>query len=376
MLQKRDYYEVLGVGRDAGGDEIKRAYRKLALKYHPDNYKGDKAEAEKKFKELAEAYEVLSDPVNRQRYDRYGYSGLRSAGLHDFSSMGLGDIFSMFEDIFGEMGLGGGHRAADRGMDLEAEVELTLEQVATGVQQTLEFERMDICESCGGSGAKRGTSPKRCETCGGYGQVQQQVQSFFGVSVRITACPKCRGKGSVVVDPCRDCSGGGRTRKKRILAVHIPPGVRDGQVVRVPDEGEPSRDGTRRGDLHCYVLVLPHPFLARRGDDLICQVPVTFAQAALGAKIEVPTLAGPEELEMPPGTQNGDVIAMQRRGLPSVLNRRQGDQLVQVFIEVPRKLTKQQRHLLEAYAQTETANLTPVRKSFVDKLKEYFASKK
>ena len=329
MPGKRDYYEILGLGRKAGPDEIKRAYRKLALKYHPDNYKGDKDEAEKKFKELAEAYEVLCDPVKRQRYDRYGREGLRGAGLHDFSSMGFRDIFSMFEDIFGGMGFATRERVADRGMDLETEVDLTLEQVATGVEHTFEFERMDLCETCGGSGAKPGTSPERCKACGGYGQVQQQVQSLFGVSVRITACPKCRGQGAIVTDPCRKCDGTGRARKKRLLTVRIPPGVREGQIMRVPNEGEPSRDGTARGDLHCYIRILPHPLLGRRGDDLVCRVPITFAQAALGGKIEVPTLGGPEEIEVPPGAQNGDVITLKQRGLPSPRGRRKGDQLVQ-----------------------------------------------
>ncbi len=376
MPDKRDYYEVLGVGRDAGGDDVKRAYRRGALKYHPDNYKGDKSEAEKRFKELAEAYEVLSDPVKRQRYDRYGHAGLRGSGLHDFSSMGFGDIFSMFEDIFAGMGFGGRQRAANRGMDLETEAELTLEQVATGVDQTLEFERMDLCEACGGSGAKKGTSPKRCESCGGYGQVQQRVQSFFGASVRVIHCPKCGGKGAIITDPCGKCRGTGRARKKRILTVHIPPGIHDGQVVRVRGEGEPSSEGTSRGDLHCYIRVRQHPLIARRGDDLICQVPIAFTTAALGGKIEVPTLAGPEEVEVPPGTQNGDVITMKRRGLPSPRTRRQGDQLVQVFIEVPRKLTKQHRKLLETYAETEKSNVSRERKSFTSSLKDYFASRK
>jgi len=374
MPAKRDYYEVLGVSRETGADEIKRAYRKLALKYHPDNYKGDKAEAETRFKELAEAYEVLSDNVKRQRYDRFGHAGLKGAGVHDFSSMGFGDIFSMFGDIFGGMGGAGAQQRSQRGLDLETQVDLTLEQVALGVDQTLEFERMDLCDTCGGSGAKRGTQPERCETCGGYGQMQQQVQGFFGMSVRVVPCPDCRGKGTIVTDPCGDCRGSGRAKKKRVLTVHIPPGIRDGQVVRARGEGEPSDDGTSRGDLHCYISVTPHAMLARRGDDLICQVPITFSQAALGGMIDVPTLAGTEEVEVPPATQHGDVITLKKRGLPSARTGRTGDQHVQVLLEVPRKLTRDQRRLLEEYAETEDASVLPERKGFLDRLKECFSS--
>ncbi len=375
MSEKRDYYEVLGVERQTSPDEIKRAYRKGALKYHPDNYKGDKSEGEKKFKELSEAYEVLSDPEKRQRYDRFGHQGLRGAGVHDYSSMGFGDIFSMFEDIFGGMGLGGGARAAERGFDLETEVELTLEQVATGVDETLEFERMDYCEVCAGSGAKAGTVPQRCQTCGGYGQVQQQVPGFFGMSVRVTACPRCRGKGSTVSDPCPECNGGGRKRKKRVLGVHVPAGIRDGQVIRVRGEGEPAASGASRGDLHCYVRVRAHPLLGRQGDDLVCQVPITYAQAALGGEVEVPTLAGPERLPVPPGTQNGAVLTLKKRGLPNPRTLRPGNQYVQVVIEVPRKLTARQRELLEEYGKTEEAELSDQRKTFFGKLREYFAGK-
>jgi molecular chaperone DnaJ len=382
MPLKRDYYEVLGVSREAGADQIKRAYRKLALKYHPDNYQGDKSDAEKKFKELAEAYEVLSDPVKRQRYDRYGHEGLRGVGVHDFTHMGFGDILSMFDDIFGDMGFGGrtrGRYGAHRGLDLETEVEVTLEQVATGVDHTLEFERMDLCATCSGSGSRPGATPQRCKTCGGYGQVQQQMQGFFGVSIRVVTCPDCQGKGTIITDPCRDCGGTGRARQKRILTVHIPPGIRDGQAVRARGEGEPSEDGTSRGDLHVYVRVREHPLLARRGDDLICQVPLTFTQAAMGATVVVPTLAGTEEVQIPPGTQHGDVIALSKRGLPSLRGSRVGDQYVQISIEVPRKLTQKQRQLLREYAETESSEeseATPERTSFFQKLKSYFSAKK
>lgn len=378
MAEKRDYYEILGVSRDAGQDAIKRAYRKLALQYHPDNYRGDKQEAEGKFRELAEAYEVLSDPAKRQRYDRFGHEGLRGAGVHDFSHMGFGDIFSMFEEIFAGMGAGGpGRRGRQRGLDLETEVELTLEQVATGQDQTLEFEREDLCQACSGGGARAGTTPRRCPTCGGYGQVQQQVPGFFGVSIRVSTCPQCQGKGTMVTDPCPDCGGSGRTRQRRTLTVHIPPGIHDGQAVRVRGEGEPSPDGRGRGDLHVHVRVREHPLLSRRGDDLICQVPITFTQAAMGGTVTVPTLAGQEPVEIPPASQHGDVITLKRRGVPSARSGRVGDQYVQLLIEVPRRLTQKQRELLEQYAETEkqAANeATPGRKSFFQRLKAYFSS--
>ncbi|HDY65988.1 MAG TPA: molecular chaperone DnaJ [Phycisphaerae bacterium] len=376
MSSKRDYYEILGVDRNASGDAVKRTYRKLALKYHPDNFNGDKTEGEVKFKELAEAYEVLSDPQKRQRYDRFGHEGLRGLGMHDFSSMGFGDIFSMFEDIFTGMGFRGGMGAkGDHGLDLETEVELSLEQVGEGVDQTLEFERMNFCDVCGGNGAKPGTEPQRCSTCGGYGQVQQQVSGFFGMSVRVMPCPTCRGKGHVIREKCPACDGGGRKREKRVLTVHIPAGIRDGQVVRVRNEGEPGRTGKTRGDLHVYVRITPHPLLSRRGDDLVSQVPVAFATAALGGKVTVPTLTGPEEIDLPGGSQNGRVITLKKRGLPSVRGSRRGNQHVQIYIEVPKKLTKKQRELLELYAETENDNVTPQRKSFMESLKKYFKNR-
>ncbi len=369
-MQKRDYYEVLNISRTAGAEEIKRAYRRSALKYHPDNYQGDKAEGEAKFKELAEAYEVLSEPQKRQLYDRYGHDGLRSAGVHDFSTMDFGDIFSMFGlgDIFGA-GFGGARGGPRRGYDLETDVELTLEEVAVGADRTLEFERMDFCETCSGSGVKPGSTPAKCGTCGGYGQVETSGGGFFRM---VRPCPTCRGAGVIVTDPCGDCRGAGQVKKKRVLAVHIPPGVHDGQVVRMRGEGEPGEKGSVRGDLRCYVRVKPHPFLVRRGNDLLCQVPVTFAQAALGASVEAPTLAGREEVTVPPGTQHGEAISLKHRGLPDPRSGRKGNQIVQFLIEVPRKLSKKQAELLEEFAETEDINVLPARKGFFEKLKEYF----
>ena len=372
MAGKRDYYEVLGVSKAESGEGIKRAYRRLALKYHPDSYKGDKAEAETHFKELAEAYDVLSDPEKRQRYDRFGHEGLRGAGMHDFSSMGFGDIFSMFEDIFGGRGMPGGRRGRHRGYDLETEVMLSLEEVAIGVDKTLEFERKDFCDHCSGSGAKPGTEPQRCPTCGGQGQVQQAVQGFFGASVRIVACPQCHGRGTRIDTPCPRCKGTGRRRKKRSLSVHVPAGVHDGQAVRLRGEGEPGDNGAVKGDLHCYVRVKSHPFLSRDGNDLVCQVPIGFGQAALGAQVEVPTLDGPEKMEIPAGTQHGDVFSLRKRGLPDIRTGRVGHELVQIVIEVPRELSKRQAELLREFAETEEKDITPVKKGFLDKLAEYF----
>jgi len=369
MPSKRDYYEILEVPRNAGPEEIKRAYRRKALKYHPDNYKGDKAEAEAKFKELAEAYEVLSDPEKRQLYDRFGHEGLRGAGLHDFSTMGLGDIFSMFEDIFG-FGLGRARtRGIRRGYDCETEVELTLEEIATGVDKTIEFERMDFCDACGGNGARTGTSPKRCPTCGGYGQVEIGG-GFFRM---VQTCPTCNGSGNIINDPCPVCKGSGRTRKKRVLTIHIPPGVHDGQVVRIRGEGEPSETGNSlRGDLRCYITTKPHPFFVRTGNDLLCQVPITFTQAALGATIEVPTLTGKEQVTIPAGAQYGQSIRLKHRGLPDQRTGRKGDQIIQLIIEVPTKLTEKQARLLRELAETENTTVTPARKGFIERLKQYF----
>ncbi len=379
MATKRDYYEVLGIARDASAEEIKRAYRRGALKYHPDKYNGDKSEGEQRFKELSEAYEVLSDPQKRQRYDQYGHEGLQGVGLHDFSSMGFGDIFSMFQDIFGDFGMGGfggaGRTArAERGMDLETEVYVTLEEAAEGADRPLTFERMDVCGDCGGSGARKGTQTQRCGTCQGYGQVREQVQGFFGIGVRVRPCPQCRGRGTIVTDPCPGCSGSGRQQRKIDVKIRIPPGVQDGQILRIRGEGEPGRMSEAHGDLHVYVRVKPHPMLVRRGDDLFCDVPISFTQAALGGTIEVPTLTGPETVEVPAGTQTGDIITLKRRGMPSQRTGKRGNQHVQVFVEVPRKLTRKQRELLESFAETDQSNVAQQRKSFREKLKNYFGS--
>jgi molecular chaperone DnaJ len=370
VAQKRDYYEVLGVAREAGADEIKKAYRKAALKYHPDRNR-DNPEAESRFKEAAEAYEVLSDPAKRQRYDRYGHRGLEGAGIHDFGGMRANDIFSMFEDIFGGDIFGRGSRQS--GVDLQMRMELTLEEVAKGVEKTIEFDREDFCEQCSGSGAEPGSQKRNCPTCGGYGQVEQST-GFGAIFGRvITACPSCRGKGVMVVSPCKRCGGTGRRRKHRVLNVRIPAGISEGQAVRVAGEGSPSENGGVRGDLHVYVTIEEHPFFERHGRDLLCRVPISFAQAALGAKIEVPALTGRIELTIPAGTQPGQMFRLAGKGLPSLRSRRPGDEVVQIWVEIPRKLNKRQEELLRDYAATEDASVLPESKGFFERVAEWFS---
>lgn len=363
---KLDYYEVLGVSREAAPDQIKKAYRRLAHKHHPDRNQGD-ADAERRFKEAAEAYEVLSDPEKRQRYDQFGHAGLSGVGIHDFAHMGVDDIFSMFNDIFGgAFGGGGRHR---RGADLQTEVAISLDEVLAGTERSIEFARQDTCSACSGTGAAAGSVRQACQTCGGYGQVEQAGGLLFGRV--ITSCPTCRGRGSLVTTPCDACRGSGRTRVERVVNVRVPAGILDGQVVRVRGEGEPGEEGSQRGDLHCYVRVKPHPFLERRDNNLICRMPIAFTQAALGARVEVPTLGGKASLTIPRGTQHGQVFRLGGLGLPDLRTGRRGDELVQVLVEIPKKLNKRQQELLREFAETEDLSVMPESKGFFEKLMEY-----
>ncbi len=376
-MAKRDYYEVLGVGRDASADEIKRAYRRMAMKYHPDK-NPDNKEAEAKFKECAEAYEVLSDQSKRQRYDQFGHEGLRGSGMHDFSRMNVEDIFSMFgfEDFFGGIfGGGRGRRQGrpagpTRGYDLETAVELALEDIAKGTEKTIEFTRQDTCNECGGSGSAKGSSPGRCPACGGSGQVARGGGFFQMVST----CGQCGGTGQIITHPCSQCRGTGRIPRKRTVSVKIPAGVHEGQGIRVADEGEPGAGGGPRGDLYCYVKVKPHEFLQRDGNDLIAVVPISFTQAALGATIDVPSIDGTKQLKVPPGTQYGGIFRIKGQGLPDVRTHRIGDQLVQITIETPARLSAEQQELLRQFAKTENKRVSPQSTSFFEKLKKHFGN--
>lgn len=374
-MAKQDYYEALGVNKSASADEIKRAYRRMAIKYHPDKNPGDK-EAEAKFKQCAEAYEVLSDPEKRRRYDQFGHEGLRGAGVHDFSRMNVEDIFSMFgfDDFFSSI-FGGRRRTTRRagparGYDLETSVELTLNDIAKGTEKTIEFTRQDKCPECMGTGSAKGTKPSRCQSCGGTGQVTRGGGFFQMVST----CTKCQGSGEVIVNPCKKCRGNGKVPRKRTVTVRIPAGVHEGQGIRVAGEGEPGRGGGINGDLYCYVRIKPHEFLERDGNNIIAIVPISFTQAALGANIEVPTLNGTKSLKIPPGTQYGNIFRIRGQGLPDIRTGRNGDQLVQVVIETPTRLNAKQGELLREFAKTENSTVSPKTKSFLEKLKRYFGS--
>lgn len=382
---QRDYYEVLSVERTADGEEIKRAYRRMAMKYHPDRNPGD-TDAEIKFKECAEAYEVLSDDQKRKIYDQFGHEGLKRGGgpaTHDFTRMDVHDIFSMFNDIFGGGmgGMGGGGRRSgpSRGYDLETEVSVTLEEVLTGAEEEVEFTRLDVCDKCGGSGAKPGTKPVKCGTCDGHGKVQQS--GLGGMFRMVVNCPACGGRGQVVKEFCDGCRGKGRVPKKRRISVRIPPGIQDGQAVRVRGEGEPpppevsSAGEGVRGDLHVVVRVQEHSRFRREGDHLVLELPISFAQAALGADIEIQTLDAKTTVNVPRGTQHGALFRVEGAGLPDLRSGRRGQLVAVALIDIPKKLTNEQEKLLRDFAATENMNVAAPRKGFFDSVKETFRGK-
>jgi len=366
---KRDFYEVLGVARDSEPDDVKRAYRQMALKFHPDRNPGDK-DAEKRFKEAAEAYEVLSDPEKRQRYDRYGHAGLEGAAVHDFRS--TDDIMSAFSDIFGGGLFGdlfGERRRGPRpGPDLLMKLEIELVEAARGTSRSIEVSRQEFCSDCRGSGSRKGTSPTTCNYCGGRGQIVQ-ARGFFQVA---TTCPACGGDGVRVTDPCPTCRGAGRTPSASKLQVDVPPGVESGMWLQLRNQGELGDIGAPRGNLRIQVVVKRHPFFERRRNDLFCQVPISFAQATLGAEIQVPTLDGPDTVMVPRGTQSGEMIRIKGRGMPDISGRGRGDELVEVVVETPRHLTPRQEELLREFAEIEHEQVSPRRKSFFEKLRDYF----
>jgi molecular chaperone DnaJ len=362
MAEKRDYYEVLGVQRAASKDEIKDAYRKLAMQFHPDRNKDPGAE--EKFKEISEAYAVLSDDQKRQQYDTLGHSGFdqryrqedifRGADFDSvFRDMGFGDIFRTF------FGGGFGTERSNVGQDLAYDLEITLEEAAKGAEKEIEVPRTERCDVCGGSGAAPGTSAKTCPTCGGSGQMQNMRKSGFAMYVQVTACPTCKGKGKLIQTPCPNCHGSGRVRKRRKITVKIPMGIDEGNQLRLRGEGEMAANEGEPGDLYVVVHVKPHPQFLREGDDLWHVVMVTFPQAALGAEISVPTLEGPTTIKIHPGTQVGEVLTLKGKGMPRFRAYGRGDLLIRVGLSVPEKLTSQQRTLLEQLAKEFNTDVKP-----------------
>lgn len=350
MKGKRDYYEILGVSRNSNESEIKKAYRQLALQYHPDRNPGDKS-SEEKFKEASEAYEVLRDPEKRDLYDRYGHEGLSRSGFSGFA--GFEDIFSSFGDIFEDFfGFGGGRRretGVRKGPDFRYDLTISFMDAALGKDLEIEIQRLETCGTCKGSGAKPGTRKETCPACRGTGQVSHS-QGFFTLR---TTCGRCRGQGSFIPHVCEECRGSGKIKKPKKINLRIPAGVDSGSRLKVAGEGGEGERGGRPGDLYVILHVEPHPFFERHDDDILCQIPVSFVQAALGEEIEIPTLNGAKKLTIPPGTQSGQIFTLRGQGIPHLEGFGKGDQHVQVSVKIPAKLNKRQKELLKEFAAQE-----------------------
>ena len=372
MANKRDYYDVLGVSRNVDEPELKKAYRRHAMKYHPDRNEGD-TKAEEKFKEVKEAYDVLSDSQKRAAYDQFGHAGVdtSAAGPGGFSGAGFGDVFG---DIFGDI-FGGGQGGArtHRGVDLRYNLELTLEQAVSGTTVKIRVPKMVACEICNGSGAKRGSTPSSCSTCGGVGQVRMQ-QGFFSVQ---QTCPQCRGAGQIITDPCLTCHGQGRVRDTKTISVKVPEGVDNGDRIRLTGEGEVAEHNGSPGDLYVHVTVKEHPIFAREDTDLYCEVPISFAVAALGGELEVPTLNGKVKLKIPLETQSGKLFRLRLKGVRSVRSSTKGDLLCRVIVETPVKLDRKQKELLKEFEQSilnQGTKNSPRAHSWLNGVKRFFDS--
>lgn len=364
-MTKQDYYKILGVQKNAGENEIKKAYRKVAKKFHPDANPNNK-EAEEKFKEAAEAYEVLRDPEKRRIYDQYGHAGLEGSGFHGFH--GFEDIFTSFGDIFGDIfGMGGGRRGgALRGADLRYDLDITFEEAAFGTEKELSLKRYESCSTCNGTKAKPGTSPTACVMCAGTGQISH-TQGFFSIA---TTCSRCHGEGTIIQTPCPKCKGLGKEAKKKSISIKIPPGVETGSRLRVRGAGEGGERGGPPGDLYVFITVLEHPTFTRDGNDIRSITSISFVQATLGGKIKVKTLEGSQSLTIPAGTQSGKIFKIRGAGMHSLHGYGRGDFLIEIHVETPTKITPKQEELLREFARLGGEEAPPKKQTFFQKLKE------
>ena len=374
--QKRDYYEVLGVTKGASDDEIKKAYKKMARKYHPD-LNPDNKEAEEKFKEVNEAYEVLSDPNKKARYDQYGHAGVDpnfGAGAGFDGNFDFGDLGDIFGSFFGG-GFGGGGRrsnpnAPQRGESIRLSLTISFEEAAFGCEKEVSVDRMEQCGTCGGNGCAAGTTPEICPDCHGTGQVQVRRQTPMGVFATSSPCGRCGGKGKIIHQPCSDCRGSGSVRKRKTIKASIPAGIDNGQTISIRGQGHAGKNGGPAGDLLITITVRPHELFRREGTSVLCEAPITFAQAVLGAELEIPTIDGKVKYDLPEGTQSGTTFRLKGKGIPSINGRGRGDQYVTVYIETPRNLNKEQKEALKKFAESVGDNNYEERKKFFKKFKK------
>jgi len=377
MINKRDYYEVLGVTRSASADDIKNAFRNLARKYHPDVNKAE--DAEEKFKEINEAYGVLSDPDKRTAYDRYGFQGVNTNGMPDYSTMDLSDLFDLFGlgGFGGFGGFGGSSRrsrnAPRRGADLSTRLRLTFEEAVFGTEKEIDITRNEKCSVCSGSGAEPGSKPATCPTCKGAGEVRQVQQTFLGQMVQVVTCPTCGGRGEMIENPCHNCRGTGLERKTNRKKVNIPAGIDNGNQVRMIGEGQPGANGGPNGNFYIEIEVAPHSYFRRNGYDILLDIDINMAQAALGDEITIPTLDGDVKLRIPPGTQPGRVFRLKEKGVPILQRTERGNQMVTVNIQIPTSLTDEQEELLKTLGKTMGTDIKIQERSFFEKLKDAFS---
>ncbi len=371
-MSKRDYYEILGTSRDADEQAIKKAYRKLAMKYHPDRNPGNK-EAEEKFKEINEAYEVLSDPNKRAQYDQFGHAGVGGNGQGGFQGFGggfddiFGDIFDMFSGGFSNTSRKSGPR---KGIDLKYALNISFKEAAFGVEKEITISRHEKCSTCDGTGAKPGTSKKTCSKCNGTGEIRYAQRTLLGQFINVKTCDVCHGEGSIVEEPCKKCNGTGKELKKRTIQVKIPAGVDNGSVISLRGEGEPGEKGGPAGDLYVILNVTPHELFQRDGSDILCEVPITFVQAALGDDLIVPTLEGKIKHHIPEGTQSGTIFRIRNQGIPYLRGYGRGDLYIKVIVEIPKKLNEKQKELLKKFADIMGEDVHQQRKTFFEKVKD------